>query len=108
MRVDDELEMAAGERGIGIGVAGDEDGGDEEGARLIGIKRLLREESGIGVVRFVLRRFLEQVVAGIAERDAEAGVVVDGKFGVAGRVLGRMRETLRRGWSGGWFCGGSR
>ena len=38
VRVDDELEMAAGESGVGVGVVGYLDGGDEDSAGLLGFE----------------------------------------------------------------------
>ena len=86
--VDDELESAADESGIGIGVGRNGDEGDEDGAGLVGGELLLGFGEG-GV--FGVGGFVEEIGARIAERDAVGGIVVDGEGGVTRRMLGGGR-----------------
>lgn len=106
-RVHDELEMAGGEGGVGIGVVGNTKCGDEDGAGLPGFPVVLGQEAGGGAgVEF----FIEDVVAGVAEGDAEVGIVVKGEATFVGRLLGnRMRRECgnsRLGCGGRVACGG--
>jgi hypothetical protein len=78
-----ELEMSLREGGIGIGVGGNLDGGDQESPGLFGLELLLGlERRTVGEVFFG-----EGVGSGIAERDAVGGVVVNGECGIAGLVF---------------------
>ena len=87
--VDDELESAADESGIGIGVGGNGDEGDEDGAGLVSGELLLGFGDG-GV--FGVGGFVEEIGARVAERDAVGGIVVDGEGGIARRMLGGERR----------------
>jgi hypothetical protein len=78
-----KLKMTFGESGVGIGVGGNLDGGDQQGAGLIGLELLLGLEGRtVGEVFFG-----ERVGSGIAEGDAVSGIVVNGECGITGRVF---------------------
>ena len=83
-RVHGELKMPAGESGVGVGIIGDHDRGDKDGAGLLGFQLLLGPERG-RIVRFDL--FLKQVIPRIAERDAVGRIAVSGEHGIPGRML---------------------
>ncbi len=100
--VDDELESTAEESGVGIGVGGNGNEGDEGGAGLISGELLLGFGDG-GV--FGVGGFVKEIGAGIAERDAVGGIVVDGEGGIARGMLGNG-GCRGLGWGRGWLSGG--
>jgi hypothetical protein len=93
--VHDELEMAGGEGAVGVSVVGNAEGGDEDGAGLLGFPVLLSLEGG-GVVG--IEFLVEEVVAGVAEGEGVNGIVLYGEGAFVGRLLG---ESMRWGWSDG-------
>lgn len=98
LRVNDKLESAAGESGVWIGVGRNRDEDDEDGAGLVSGKYLLGFGDG-GVFR--VGGFVEEIGAGIVERDAVGGVVIDGE----GRLAREVPADARRGDFG---CSGGR
>lgn len=100
-RVDDKLESAADERGVGIGVGRNGNERDESGTGLVSGELLL--SLGDGRV-FGIGGFVEEIGSRIAERHAVGGVVVNGKCGIARRVLGDGRRG-GLGFSGGLLSG---
>ena len=92
-RVDNELESAVVERGVGIGVRRNGNKRDEVGTRLIGSELLL---SFANFRVFRIGRFVQEVVSRIPEGDSVRGVLVDSERGIARRMFRCRRRVSFR------------